>query len=80
MLFRSFQSVLDLQNFGRNGVRPLDMLTGYRNCLYAGSVRLRTFDTLFNRALKNKRLPQEAAQVMEEIIPQFMDLLGSFFR
>ena len=43
------------------------MMTAYHRCLPAGSVRLRFFDTCVNKAQKAKRLPSDAANVMNEI-------------
>ena len=62
-----FQSILDCHSFGRKGVRPMDVLLVYRKCLPIGSARLRIFNTMFARAMKRGRLPDQAREVMDEI-------------
>ena len=65
--WRQFSYALDLHVIGRTGLRPIDVMTAYRRCLPAGSIRLCIFDTCVNKAQKAKRLPGDATKVMEEI-------------
>ena len=65
--WRQFQSVLDCHSFGRQGVRPLEVLTVYRRCLPAGSTRLQIYEIMLKRAQKKGRLPNEAKDVLDEI-------------
>ena len=65
--WREFQSIIDCHAFGRKTVRPYDILTVYKKCLPAGSIRLTHFTTMIDRARKKNRLPHEAKAVLEEI-------------
>ena len=65
--WRHVQSILDCHAFGRQGVRPLDVLILMKKTLAPSSSRLRTYQTLMDRARKKARLPAEAAKVLEEI-------------
>ena len=65
--WRQFSHVMDLQALGRQALRPMDILVGYKGALMPGSTRLRTYDTIVNRAQKNGLLPGSAMKVMEEI-------------
>ena len=65
--WRNFKSIIDCHAYGRKGVRPLDMLTVLRKTLPTGRVRLRTYDTLVDRARRMGKLPDEAAKVFDEL-------------
>ena len=65
--WRHFQSLLDCHSFGRQGVRPLDVIVLLRKTLPDNSSRKRTYDTLVDRARKKGRLPDEAKEVLTEL-------------
>ena len=65
--WRQFQSILDCHNYGRTGVRPLDVLALYRKAFPAGSIRLQIYDNVQVRAQRQGRLPLQAKEVLEEI-------------
>ena len=65
--------VMELQAYGRNGLRPLDLLYGYRRAFNTGSIRLRTYNLIVDRAIKQGRIPEDARAVLEEVKVRIRD-------
>ena len=65
--------VMELQAYGRNGLRPLDLLYGYRRAFNTGSIRLRTYKVIVDRAIKQGRIPEDARAVLEEVKVRIRD-------
>ena len=60
---------------GRTRVRPLDELMLYRQCFEPGGVRRMTFEQMYDKAHKQRRLPHEAAEVLAEIRTRLRKML-----
>ena len=60
-------NVMNLQAMGRTGLRPHDLLTGYKIALTPGGIRHRIYETILNRAMREGRIPSESLAVLEEI-------------
>ena len=65
--WRDFKFALDMNSYGRTGIRPIDMLICYKDALSPGGVRAMTYDTLVDKANRYGRLPDQAMEVLEEI-------------
>ena len=62
-------------SFGKLGIKPLDKLVVFRKCFPAGSTRLKVYDTCMSRATKDRRLPQEAAEIFDEIVQKLRETI-----
>ena len=73
-------NVMALQSFGRTGQRPIDLLVAYRQALIAGSIRLRIYDTIHDRANRQGLIPEQAMVVLEEIKDRMKDIKETPFQ
>ena len=73
--WRRYYSAIQAHSFGRQGVRPWDIIQLIKKTLHPGSTRLMIYNMLYDRAERTGRFPDEAKEVLEEMKIRLRDCI-----